>query len=336
MRKFYTIIVTLFLTFSVNAQSLIYSNDFEAGVGAATIVGNGAIETSTTPGFGKVFHNSAGGQAVRANYLKLADTVFTALQRSKSYKLSVGFWVNKGTATDFFFTPLFSAYGAAPSNNTNTWPMMVLQSRNLAQVNCAGWCDFSNADNAAGNNTESTAWLDDANWHYYTATLDTTSVKVYIDGVIKNAWNINGTDGHTIKGLFTNGSSLNYICLGGNQAWNWNDPDPAYLFDDVAIYSSVLTVDQINSTIAAKVATKLSTTNSEIVYVYPNPTSDYITVNGINGKAKVIITGLNGKTLSVKEISTGEQVSLKGLAKGSYLVKVISKNNTSIKKVLVK
>jgi hypothetical protein len=255
MKKLYTIAIALFLTLTVDAQNIIYSNNFESGVGAATIVGNGAIETVTTPGFGHVFHNAVTGEAVRTNYLLLSDTIFTALQRSKSYKLSIGFWVNKSTATGYYFTPLFSAYGAAP-NPGNTWPMMVLQSRLLAQVNCAGWTDLTNADNVLGTNKESTDWMikTDSVWHYYTATFDTLKVKVYIDGVVQNEWNCNGTNGHTVKGLFTNGSDLKYICLGGNQAWTWNDVDAAYCFDDVAIYSDVLTPTQINAIITAKTA----------------------------------------------------------------------------------
>lgn len=268
MRKFYAIAIALFVTLAAGAQTLVYSNNFNSGVGAATIVGSGAIETTTKTGFEHVFHNAVGGQAQRTNYLLLPDSILGKVQRAKTYQLSIGFWVNASTATGYFWTPIFSAYGAAPVANANTWPMMVLQSRLVAQVNCAGWTDLVDADNTKAVNTASTTWLDDAAWHYYTATFDTTAVKIYVDGVVQNAWTCAGTDGHTVKGLFTNGADLKYICLGGNQAWGWGDPDPAYMFDDVAIYSNVLTTEQINSIITAKKAvtqTKSVSDNKEQV-----------------------------------------------------------------------
>ena len=54
-------------------------------------------------------------------------------------------------------------------------------------------------------------------------------------------------DRHTVSGLFTNGSELKYICLGGNQARSWADVDAAYRYDDMAIYCKALTVAEINS-----------------------------------------------------------------------------------------
>jgi len=275
MKKIYTIAFALFAFVSMQAQTVLYSNTFESGVGDATIVGNGAIEASGNSKYGNVFHNAAGGQAIRTNYLLLPNTIFANLQTSGVKEVTIAFWVNKGTAVDYYWTPVFSAYGAAPLSTGNTWPMMVLQSRLVAQVNCAGWTDLLDADNVNALNAPSTTWIDDAAWHYYTATFTETSVKVYIDGVIKNAWNCNGTDGHTVNGLFSNGSLLTYICLGGNQAWNWGDPDPAYLFDDVTIYSGALTQTQIQTNITAKITTDINSVENSI------QKQEFFTLNGI-------------------------------------------------------
>lgn len=312
MRKFYFFVITLFLSLATSAQTLIYSNKFESGVGTATIVGNGKIETVQTGGFGSVFHNSASGQAVRSNYLLLPNNIFANLQTSGSKELSIAFWINKGTATDNFWTPIFSAYGAAPIGGKNTWPMMVLQSRLVAQVNCGGWTDLTDADNVNKINLASAAWLDDAAWHYYTVTFTQTSVKVYVDGVVKNAWTLAGTDGHTVSGLFTNGSDLQYICLGGNQAWDWGDVDPAYLYDDLAIYSNALTVDQINANISAKKITSVNLPifdiNSQLVgeeffsITGAKVRSDYNTLKpGIYIKKSVYSNGAIKSTKIVKQ-----------------------------------
>ena len=269
MKKIYLFAIAFFLTIFVNAQTVLYSNNFNSGVGTASIVGNGQIEAVTTPGFGSVFHNAAGGQGLRANYLLLPADIFANLQASGSKELSIAFWINKGTAVNNFWTPIFSAYGAAPIAGANTWPMMILQSRLVAQVNCAGWTDLTDADNINAVNKVSTTYLDDAAWHYYTATFTETSVKVYVDGVVQNSW-IASPTGQSVSGLFTNGADLKYICLGGNQAWGWADEDPAYMYDDLAIYSSALTVPQINAIIAAKNTTTAVNqiqpeTNTELV-----------------------------------------------------------------------
>jgi hypothetical protein len=251
MRKSLVILLILLTTASIQAQNVLYSNNFENGVGDATIYGNGQVVTENAP-FGKVFHNAAGGQGVRANYLRLPVNIFANLQSSGSKQLTIAFWVNRATAVNYYWTPIFTAYGSGP-NASNSWPMLALQSRLWAQVNNAGWSDFTAVQNVLGTNKESTLWLDDNAWHYYTAVFTETNVKIYIDGVIQNEWNLNGDPaGGSVSGLFSNGSALTYIALGGNQAWNWADPDPAYKFDDLVIYSSALTQQQINNNIADK------------------------------------------------------------------------------------
>ncbi|MGF7140655.1 LamG-like jellyroll fold domain-containing protein [Roseimarinus sediminis] len=259
MKQLYILAIALLTTIGLSAQTILYSNDFENDTGDATIVGNGAIVEEETAGFGSVFHNAAGGQAIRSNYLLLPDNIFAQLQESGSKELSIAFWVNKGTAVDQLWTPIFSAYGAAPVNNANTWPMMVLQSRLVGQVNNSGWTDLTDAQNTNGTNTVDVEWLDDEAWHFYTATFTESEVKVYIDGEVKNTWTLSGDEnGSSVSGLFNNGSALTYICLGGNQAWDWADPDPAYKFDDLAIYSSLLNADQIEAIIAAKSGTAVN------------------------------------------------------------------------------
>lgn len=283
MKKMYFALMVLIVSISLSAQTQLYFNDFNTGSGSATIVGNGQIVMAAHPAFGNVFHNAAGGQGIRSNYMLLPDNVFANLQSSGSKELTIGFWVNKGTAVDYYWTPIFSAYGAAPVAGANTWPMMALQSRGWAQVNCAGWTDFTGAQNVKGSNTESTVWLDDNAWHYYTAVFTETNVKVYIDGVVMNEWNLTGNAaGSSVSGLFSNGSDLKYICLGGNQAWNWGDPDPAYMFDDVAVYASALTQQQISNMMNTKITTSVENTNAGNELIK----EEYFQLNGSKLQAK--------------------------------------------------
>jgi hypothetical protein len=281
------------------AQTLLYSNDFESGLDSCTIVGNGVVEASGNVSHGQVFHNAATGQAVRTNYLKLPTYTFARLQNSGVQALSVSFWVNKGTATGYYWCPIFSAYAAAPSGS-NGMPMLVAQLRGGAQTNVGGtWCDFTNAQNVKGTIAVGTAWIDDGNWHFYTIVYTPTNMKVYVDGAVQNEWALDGTTlGGSISGLFTAGSTLPYICLGGNQAWGWNDPDPAFLYDKLKIYAGALTTSQINSLIASDgLVAPVLTSSKSALYFDDKFKSDTIVVNGANLGSDITLTAPAGITL---------------------------------------
>lgn len=230
-----------------------YFNDFEKGVGNATIYGAGTIER---PGgaWGNVFQNVGG--ALRSNYLVLPEDALSHTADTK--QLTVAVWVNSenaGASADYMWAPLFMAYGSGPATD-NGAPMLACQYRGVLQVSCSGWCDFTDAQNTAGVNVayhDATDWLADKDWHLYTAVFTETNAKVYFDGVLKNEWNVSGSgDGNVIAGLFSNGSDLKYICLGGNQAWNWGDNDPGFAFDHISIYNVALTQEQIKVLVSRK------------------------------------------------------------------------------------
>jgi hypothetical protein len=232
----------------------VYLNTFDTA-NTATIVGDGNFVPTSDETFGVVFQNATGGR--RANYLLLPENVLSHSTETKA--LTVGVWVNAsnaGASSAYMWAPLFTAYDAAPISNKNTYPMLALQYRGVVQVNCAGWCDFTDAQNSNGANKlyhSTEDWLVDHQWHYYTATFTETTAKVFFDGVPVNEWKVSGSGaGSEIKGLFSNGSDLKYICLGGNQAWDWADDDPGFMFDDIAIYNVELSAEQIAMIIADK------------------------------------------------------------------------------------
>ena len=232
----------------------VYFNDFSFAIDGSDgieIVGNGVFENDADARFGRIFHNDpTNTSAARTNYLKLPTDVLSHSATNK--EMTIGFWVNKKGENDFWFMPLFTAYGAAPVENANTWPMFACQTRGLLQVNCAGWCNFDNNDNDNSTNYEGTYWLDDGAWHYYSVALTETTAKVYVDGSIVNSWTVDKSEGHNISGLFTNGSGLTYVCLGGNQSWDWDNADPAFGFDDFAVYNVALSKAQIDQIRANK------------------------------------------------------------------------------------
>lgn len=233
----------------------VYSIDFESGLTFETIAGTGSLVDDDSEYFGKVYYNVGpdGAQAQRTNYLILPSDIFSNITSAGTNEMTISFWVNVASATDYYFTPLFSAYGAAPIDNVNTWPMLVLETRGWMQVNCSGYCDFGDTYKDNSEYTNSTDWLVDGEWHLYTSVWTETNVKVYIDAVETQSWTVDGVSGgQVVSGPMLSGSQLTYICLGGNQAWSWGDVDGAFKFDDVAIFSKALSKGQIEGIMTDK------------------------------------------------------------------------------------
>ena len=237
----------------------VYFYSFENDdLNGAKIVGGGQI-VDEGGNFGKVFQNAKGG--MRENYLQLPEDVFVKAGGNDEFTISL--WVNAknaGESAEYMWCPMFTAYD---SNVAGTGcPMFACQYRGGVQVNCNGndnqgdaWCDYGDELCDQGKVTilhNETDWLADKEWHHYTATFTKTSAAVYFDGKLINSWTIDGMSRGQRCEMFGD-SRFNLFCVGGMQAWNWGDPDPAFMFDDVAIYDKALNADQIKSIINAKV-----------------------------------------------------------------------------------
>ncbi|MDD4991761.1 MAG: T9SS type A sorting domain-containing protein [Paludibacter sp.] len=303
----FIVAAALLCSTGAKAQTLLYSNDFESGVGTATIVGNGVIEASGDAAHGQVFHNDpAVTNAVRTNYLKLPETIFSDFQTSGSQGLTISFWVNKSNATNYYWSALFGAYGIAP-NPTNGKPALTLMTRqtglvNFDYVNTVNSTNYSYAD-FSGSGTAATTWIDAAGWHFYAFTITPTTAKVIIDGVEKNSWSFTSTANSNVTGLFNVASELKYIALGGNQAWNWNDPDPAFSFDKLKIYAGALTGAQLSSLMTTDgLAAPVLTASKSALYFDDKFKSDTIVVNGANLGSDITLTAPAGITLGKTSI----------------------------------
>ena len=248
MKKIFTFITAVLFSTMAMAQTYTYTADLSQLEEGMSIVGSGSFVSDDT--FGTVFQNVA--TAVRSNYLLLPEDLLAHSQTSKA--LSIGFWVNAGEAESgtYDWAPIFTAY--AQQNNPNSWPMFACQYRGVLQTNCAGWTDYADAQNVSGVNAVYNGekdWLADKKWHYYTVVLQDDNAKVYFDGVVANEWNLDGSDGQYQRGLFSNGGELKYICLGGNQAWDWNDFDAPFKFAQLVVKNSAMTQEEIQAIVNA-------------------------------------------------------------------------------------
>ena len=217
--------------------------------------GNGQFASTEEEGaiFGDFFHND--GSAVRTSYCLLPEDVLA--HSAKTEELTIAVWVRaqeEAVSANYMWAPLFTAYAADNAGGNNSWPMLACQYRGVLQVNCAGYTDYVDAQNVAGKNTlyhGDTDWLKDHKWHYYTAVFEGENAKVFFDGELKNEWDNTKIAERTQKGLFSNGADLKWICLGGNQAWDWNDNDAPFDFARLLIKNSKMSAGEIKAQMQA-------------------------------------------------------------------------------------
>lgn len=229
---------------AVTLPTPIYEYDFEEqDSDKGTIRGGGSLVDSGDPERGNVFQNMAGYNSFkRANYFQLPEDLFSSHADSMEEKkgLTVSFFVN-GNGNAASFAPVFSAYAAPPENDSNTAPMFVIQGRQIMQFNANGASDFHSKDNMEGRNHLSIEHLKDNQWHNVTVTVSDEKAAYYVDGVAENIWKLDAPGFLSSEGIGT----LTHICLGGNQAWTWEDSDAFYQFDDIRIFDEELDQYQI-------------------------------------------------------------------------------------------
>ncbi len=229
----------------------IYRNNFERGLGEATIQGSGSIQTFDS-NFGSAFQNIGG--AIRSNFLVLPSDAM--MPTGDTNEMTVSFWVNAsnaGEASGYMWSPIFSAYSEYCPDGNHA-PLVCCQYRGNIANNMNGadnvggnWCDYVDAQCEQGTVTirhNDNDWLADHEWHMYTVTFTSTTAAVYFDDELINSWVIDGvSDGQRCE-IFGK-ADLSFICVGGNQSW-WGDPDLGAAFDDVKIYKKSLSAEEVS------------------------------------------------------------------------------------------
>jgi hypothetical protein len=72
------------------------------------------------------------------------------------------------------------------------------------------------------------------------------------------------------------------------------------------------------------------------VVIYPNPTTDYIVIAGIEAEAKVEIYSITGQKIKEASFTNEITLSVSDVTAGVYLVKISSENSSVIRKIIVR
>ncbi len=285
MKKLYSLFGALALAVGAHAAislpKALYTLDFEGATQVSDFGGiqhgSGEIKVSNDVHFGTYYQNMEGLNEVsfRTNFLEVPTDVLSRICAKDTKTLSVGFWVNAKYANEKnignYWGPLFNCYTEGSVVGA-TWPQ-ALEVRYGGQIhgNANGtWYDnnHNSGTSADGSITYDQAFMEsimqwsvedpekpdfEDNWHYFTTVYTemegpTMNFKLYIDGELKIDCN------EVLSGdanLWIKISALDRFCIGGN-SFNWNDPDNAYAYDDVALYADALTQEQIQIIIDLK------------------------------------------------------------------------------------
>jgi len=80
--------------------------------------------------------------------------------------------------------------------------------------------------------------------------------------------------------------------------------------------------------------TSIPTIINASINLYPNPTTDYFQINGIDGNALITMKDLNGKTLLTKQINSSDKININTFSKGIYIIEVNTNEGSILKKII--
>ncbi len=237
------------------SSGLLYAFDFADGSlankgtvgGTAAIVGGGSI----TDGY---FDNASTAELAtkRVNYMSLpnakavAKDINTSANKGLTFSTKIKLVAGKYSE----WSPIFVMDS---TSNPAKWPVFAAELRGTAAWNSAGWFNGDNTKNADvfdGLSTEKWATLTIvANGNEG----EGGKLYTYVDGTLMNSTDIQGFDSaadNSILGILGAGSDtffqgVDTAMLGGGQPLDWEDPDAQVLYDDVLLYDSALSAEQV-------------------------------------------------------------------------------------------
>lgn len=178
---------------------------------------------------------------------------------------------------------------------------------------CGGSFNWNNVDflGYANNFTATTANYNNT-WYFFTYTYDGVNAKIYKDGVLLNTQTKNW---NTI-----NNNNIFKLGVGvGGETTNFNG-----VIDDLKIFNYVISDAEITNLFTNNTLSTNSVSTHLSVSIYPNPASDYFTIEMENEIKSVEIYSLQGqKVLN----STLKKINISNLSKGIYLVQIEDKNH---------
>jgi len=111
-----------------------------------------------------------------------------------------------------------------------------------------------------------------------------------------------------------------------------------------AIRTAVVTIrdssnslsDQTITVTQAKSTTAVGDDLKKVITVFPNPVTDAFQITGINETAAISLVDVKGRLLLTKEIVENESISMNSFTSGIYIVRIVTSNGVTEKKLVKK
>ena len=156
---------------------------------------------------------------------------------------------------------------------------------------------------------DSVIWINDGGLHDVNGNINSITNQPFNNPVTFDSPSTNSAGAVIFAYKFTVPGTYNYDCSVGSHAAN-------------GMVGSVIVTDPSTNINAA----------SASYSIYPNPTSEFVYLSGINGDSKTTVYDITGKLL----LSTGEKkIDLSSYLNGLYIVNIRS-NNTAITHSIIK
>lgn len=250
-----------------------------------------------------------------SDYIEVPDHISLRPQQ-----ITLSAWV-KTTDNDGFFIGKTNYSNASNEQYAlSISPSLALHSSVKQNSNCIagnGWHTVNTND-----------IINDNNWHNVVSTFDGTSIKIYIDGVLKN------TNSNVPQTVIDN-------CAGGTLNFGrwWISYPSMFLLgelDDIRIYNAALTQEQVTNLFNEE-----SLSTSEVngildnIKIYPNPTTGFVTIQLEHNETihKIEIIDMLGKIV-YSQNSSSNTIDLCTLHSGSYFIKTFANEKVFLKKII--
>lgn len=123
------------------------------------------------------------------------------------------------------------------------------------------------------------------------------------------------------------------VFIGGVATWNLQWTAPLTDFGDVT-FSAVVNASNSNGgssgdaifleqKVVSASTVGITENLKQVINVYPNPTTDYISLNGLTNKAQVEIYDSVGKQVMRTNVKPTGQINVQRLPRGNYFVKIV-------------
>jgi hypothetical protein len=222
---------------------------------------------------------------------------------------SISYWTKFNTTA----TPSSGGFDVNPSLISKCAPSATVTYDNWVFYEGDGTPGFV-SNNSGGVGTS--LLFNDNSWHNIVATINSDSVRFYMDGVQQSS---------SLKGaniVFNNQP----IRIGRSTATYWKAFNGT--IDDVKIYNCALTQQEVDSLFNTG-SVGVEELQTDKLLIYPNPTSDNLHIT--NAKGSYFVTDIYGRMITVININTDNyQLNTKSFSSGIYFI-ISKEDNSSIK-----